>query len=69
MSHRARLVTTTEGVFINVNDVKAALNDDAFVNEKIVPLLKVGHDRGDSPTKIVRIIAGAAFYELTGPHK
>jgi len=71
MSYRARTITTCEGKFLNVEDMRNLLRDDKFVDEHLVPALVVGRDKGDSVTQIVRIMTGTLLCAAAGegPYK
>ncbi len=62
---RARLVTTHEGKFINLDDIRAALNDEAFVLE-CAHVLVVCRDRNDSWPKCLQYLIGSAIMVLAG---
>ncbi len=62
---KTRCLTTHEGKFLNLNDMKKALEDDAVIDSALV-LLKVGRDRGDDPRQIMRIAMGSLLVDWAG---
>lgn len=62
---RARLITTVEGKFLNLDDIKTALNDDAFV-EECAMMLVVGRQQGASHVEMIRRTIACAILILSG---
>jgi hypothetical protein len=62
---RARMITTAEGRFVNVDDFKRALASDELVTE-CAALIKVAKDQGLSPILGVRLCIANALNEVTG---
>jgi hypothetical protein len=52
-----------EGRYVNADDIRLLLKDDKYVDSDLVPLLRVGLDKGDSITDVVRAVAGAPIYD------
>ena len=64
-ARRARLVTTAEGVFVNVNDFKAALQDEEFLTE-CAAMIKVAQMLKHPPLAGVRMCILNALAEVSG---
>lgn len=62
---RARMITTHEGKFINVQDIKVALMDDQFVQEQMM-MLVIARDHGHSHVEGIRRVIGGAIASLSG---
>jgi hypothetical protein len=65
---KARMITTHEGKFLNLEDMKKALADDGVIDAALV-LLKVGRDRGDDPRKIMRVALSSLLIDCAGEAK
>lgn len=63
---RARLITTYEGKFINVDDIRRALLDDQFIHEHCLHQMKIGLDWGDPPEQIMRVAVASIIFTLAG---
>ncbi len=63
--NKPRLITTHEGRFINLDDIKAALNDEQFMVE-CVAMLKVGRDQNQSAGRCMAHAIGYCITVLTG---
>lgn len=62
---RARLITTWEGKWLNLSDIKDALADPAFI-EYCAVMMVVGHNQGDDYRTIVRHTLGSMIFTLSG---
>ena len=61
----ARLVTTSEGKFLNLDDMKRELLRDN-VMDLALAMLKVGHDKGDDPRIVMRHVVGSFIRACAG---
>ncbi len=51
------------------HEFKPAVNDDALLTAQATTLLKIGHEKGDSPTKCVRVAIASFVAHLIAPNK
>lgn len=51
------------------HEFKTAVNDDAIVTEQASTMLKIGHEKGDSPTKCIRMGLAGFVSHLIAPEK
>ncbi len=63
---RVRTITTAEGMFINVEDLKMVITDTEWMRKEIVPLLKVGSDLGHPPEVIIAVVVGSVITTCAG---
>jgi len=65
---KVRTITTAEGRYLNLPDMCAQLRNPEYL--KLFPaLLKVGHDKDDSPETICAYLIGSALADWVGDVK
>lgn len=62
---RARCITTHEGRYVNLDDVKNALQDDGFMQDAAA-MLVVAHERKDGLLEGLRQVIGHVLWRLVG---
>ena len=62
---RARIVENENGRHLNLQDIKDALKDDAFVMQ-CAAVLAVGYQKGDPAVEVIRRTIGCAIFALSG---
>jgi hypothetical protein len=55
-----------EGKYLNLPDMKRTLGDLQFIKEKLLPILKVGADKGHEPEQIFAVCLGIALFHWAG---
>ena len=66
MSYKVRSIVMAEGKYLNLPDMKRSLSDGRLVHEKLMAVMKVGHDKRESAEQIVAVTVGASPC-LNGP--
>ena len=65
MKPKVRIITTLEGRFLNLTDMKAALMDDSLMEECLV-MLAVGHQLKHPQTEMMRRAISCAIARMAG---
>lgn len=64
-AQRCRLVATHEGKFVNLDDMVKQLQDERVLDQALARL-KVGHEMGDEPRRVMQIVLGNFLYDCAG---
>lgn len=60
-----RMVTTHEGKFLNIEDMRNRLTEPEVLDQALA-VLKVGHDRGHDYQRVIQTVIGEFIYSCGG---